>query len=70
MNHFFSIEEERAVDFIFAANDVGITRMSSTTSNGITTFTLYESPTKAIRRMHEAYTNAKTESESSKRDAA
>ena len=65
MKYFFSIEEEKAVDFIFAANDVGIARMSSTTSNGVTTFVLSTSPAEAVRRMHEAYTDAKTEPESS-----
>lgn len=70
MKYFFPIEEERAVDFIFAAHDVGISKLSSTTSNGITTFVLNTSPAEAVRRMHEAYTNPETRPTSNERDAA
>lgn len=69
MKYFFSIEEERAADFMLAASDVGIARMSSTTSDGVTTFVLSTSPAEAVRRMHEAYTDAKAESEIGQRDA-
>lgn len=64
MKYEWAVKEEEAVDFIFAANDLGVDHLSSVTKNGVTTFTLRVNPLPIVERMHEAYTNPKTKPES------